>query len=398
MIFELKAAEAVAAFSLSDFHRTFLRDVDVFLDFLVKNPVPLSKNKNQPPVKWTQSLNTLLTTPEELTLKRPMTNHYAQIMGLLLLARSSGLAVSQAGNKGQLELHISKTLYQQWQSMNETERYFSLLESWINRGYSMSIGERISSMDNRFLTGFMMMFGHKDLWQGKAVDDPDFWLPRGKAFNLVILKMTGLAEFILEDNNRKVRLLKLTPWGQLFLGACKQGFIDSLKSGEYEDDYEQISLLPEIKAIRKDVQRTFKQQVPVIAASYVLSVALGSKCTRTLKVSASHLLDDLAGAILAAFDFDNDHLYHFQYFTEYGADRRIGHPAVYDCDGSTEETLLRHIHPAPGMKMTFVFDYGDYWEFEITVMYGTKEPATKIEVIDRKGEAPEQYPDYEELD
>ena len=155
--------------------------------------------------------------------------------------------------------------------MNEIERYFSLLESWINRGYSMSVGERISSMDNRFLTGFMMLYGHANLWQGKAVDDPGFWLRRGKAFNLVILKMTGLAEFELDDNNRQIRFLKLTPWGQLFLQACRQEFIGSLKNGEYEDDFEQINLLPAIQTVRSDIKRTFNlcgSYSPPLAASY----------------------------------------------------------------------------------------------------------------------------------
>ena len=232
MKFESEAAKVIAAFSLSDGHLAFLRDVDVFLDYLVKNPVALSKSKSQPPVRWTQALNCLLASPEELTLNRPMTSHYGQVMGLFLLARSSGIGKVRIGNKGSYELHICETPYQQWQSMNEIERYFSLLESWINRGYSMSVGERISSMDNRFLTGFMMLYGHANLWQGKAVDDPGFWLRRGKAFNLVILKMTGLAEFELDDNNRQIRFLKLTPWGQLFLQACRQEFIGSLKNGE----------------------------------------------------------------------------------------------------------------------------------------------------------------------
>ncbi len=397
MIFETKTTEAIAAFTLSDLQQIFIRDVDVFLDYLVKNPVPLSKNKNLPPIKWAQSLNSLLSKPEMLTLQRPMLPHYAQIMGLLLLVRSSSLASLQPDSRGNAELHINETLYQQWQGMNDIERYFSLLEAWINRGYAMSVGERISSMDDRFLPGFMMIFGDNDLWQGKAVNDPGFWLRRGKAFNMSILKMTGLAEFHLEDNNRKIHSLKLTPWGQLFLSTCRQGFMDSLKSGEYEDDDEQINLLPAIKAVRPDFQRTFEQPEPVIAASYVLSVALGNECTRTLKISANHLLDDLAEAILDAFDFDNDHLYHFQYLNEFGADRKIAHPAVDDCDGSTYKTRLSHLHPVSGMKITFVFDYGDYWEFNIVVMYGSEETTSEIMVTERKGEAPEQYPDYEDI-
>ena len=395
MKFESKAAEVVAAFSLSDLHRMFLRDVDVFLDYLVKNPVPLSKGKNQPPVKWAQSLNNLLSTPEVLTLKRPMTPHYAQVTGLLLLVRSSGLGGIQAGRKGNAELHINEFLYQQWQGMNDIERYFSLLESWVNRGYCSSIGERISGPDDRFVPGVMMIFGDNGFWQGKEINDSDVWLRWGKAFNLALLKMTGLAELSIEDNNRQLRFLRLTPWGQVFLKACKYGFIDSLKSGEYEDNFEQIKLMPAIQAVRQDIQRTFEQPEPVVAASYVLSVALGSECSRTLKVSADHRLDDLADAILEAFDFDNDHLYHFQYLTEFGAVRTIGHPAVHHCDSFTDETQLRHLHPTSGMKITFVFDYGDYWEFDVVVMVASEEITPEIMVTERKGEAPEQYP-YDE--
>ena len=398
MLFEPKTAEAIAAFTLSDHHQVFLRDVDVFLDYLVKNPVPVSKSKTLPPVKWAEPLNSLLSSTEVLTLKRPMTTNYARIMGLLLLGRSSGLAALQPDSRGNTVLHINEALYQQWQGMNGTERYFSLLEAWINRGYATSVGERISSIDNRFLPGFMMMYGDTDLWPGQAARHPGFWLRRGKSFNLSILKMAGMAEFQLEDSNREIHFLKVTPWGQLFLNACRQGFINSLKGGQYEDDYQQINLLPAIKAIRPDVQKTLEQPEPVIAASYVLSVALGSQCTRTLKVSADHLLEDLAEAILDAFDFDCDHLYHFQYLSPLGADRMIGHPAVDFCDAFVTETRLRQLEPVPGMKITFVFDYGDNWEFDIVVMHGSKESTSDIQVIERKGEAPEQYPEYEDFD
>ena len=396
VLFEPETAEAIAAFTLSDHHQVFLRDVDVFLDYLVKNPVSVSKNKNLPPVKWVEPLNSLLSSPDVLTLKRPTTIHYARLMGLLLLGRSLGLAALRPDSRGNSVLHISEVLYQQWQGMNGTERYFSLVEAWINRGYAICVGERIGPMDGRFLTGFMMMYGEHDLWQGKVARDSGFWLRRGKSFNLTILKMVGMAEFQLEDNNREIHFLKLTPWGQLFLNACRQGFIDSLEEDEYEDDYEQINLLPAIKAIRSDVQKNLEQPEPVIAASYVLSVALGSQCTRTLKVFADCLLEELAEAILDAFDFDCDHLYHFQYLNQFGADRMIGHPVADFCDACVTETRLRQLEPVPGMKISFLFDYGDNWQFDIVVMHGSEESTSDIQVIERKGEAPEQYPEYED--
>ena len=47
----------------------------------------------------------------------------------------------------------------------------------------------------------------------KAEDEPGFWLKRGKLFNLAILAMSGLADCRLEDNNRQVGFLRLTPLG-----------------------------------------------------------------------------------------------------------------------------------------------------------------------------------------
>ncbi|WP_419832075.1 IS1096 element passenger TnpR family protein [Endozoicomonas atrinae] len=391
MLFEAKTAEAIASFTLSDHQQVFLRDVDVFLDYLVKNPVPVSKNKNQPPVKWAEPLNRLLSSPDVLTLKRPLTASYARIMGLLLLGRSSGLASLRPDSRGNTILHVHDSIYQQWQVMTDIERYFTLLEAWINRGYATNVGERISAIDNRFLSGFMMMFGGNDLWLGRAARDPGMWWRRAGPFNLTILKMAGLAEFQLGGSHREIHDLKLTPWGWVFLNACRKGFIDSMESGEYEDSDEQINLLSAITAIRSDVNSTLELPKPVPSTSYVLSVALGNKCKRTLQVSAEQLLEDLAEAILDAFGFGNDHLYHFQYLTPFGADRTVDHPAVNSRESCVTKTRLHQLHPFPGMKITFVFDYGVNWEFEIVVMHGSEDSTSDIQVIERKGKAPEPY-------
>ena len=114
-------------------------------------------------------------------------------------------------------------------------------------------------------------------------------------------------------------------------------------------------------------------------------------------MSADCLLEDLAEAILDAFDFDCDHLYHFQYLNPFGADRIIDHPAVVSGDACVTETRLRQLEPVPGMKISFFFDYGDNWKFDIVVMHGSEESTSDIKVIERKGEAPEQYPEYEDF-
>ncbi len=391
MIFDTDAAQAVAAFTLSGNQQDFLRDFDAFLGCLDKHPASLSKTKNQPATKWVKAANSQLSKPDTLTLQRPMFAHYAQIMGLFLLARSSGLASIQQNSKGSKTLCLVASVYQQWQEMNDIERYFSLLEAWINRGHAQGVGENLRALDDRFLPGYLMIFGDRDIWQGKAASEPAYWLRKGKTFNLAILNMTGLGECQFGDNNQTVHSLKLTPWGQLFLGACRQAFIDSLREDEYEDDFEQIDLLATIKSIRPDVKHLIIQPKPEIAESYDLMVALGNTCSRTLKVSANHLLDGVATAILNAFDFDNDHLYHFQHTNGFGAQKVFAHPEAYDANGWTDETRLCQLHPVPGMEITFLFDYGDRWEFDIIVGQGSEEVVKEITVIDRQGEAPEQY-------
>jgi hypothetical protein len=52
---------------------------------------------------------------------------------------------------------------------------------------------------------------------------------------------------------------------------------------------------------------------------------------------------------------------------------------------------------AVGGSMTYLFDFGDHWEFEVT-QEGVDPPAAaprRPELLDGRGEAPEQYPNWE---
>ena len=42
--------------------------------------------------------------------------------------------------------------------------------------------------------------------------------------------------------------------------------------------------------------------------------------------------------------------------------------------------------------MLFVFDYGDYWEFEIVCTAITDKELTRTGIIKTEGKAPKQYP------
>jgi hypothetical protein len=51
-------------------------------------------------------------------------------------------------------------------------------------------------------------------------------------------------------------------------------------------------------------------------------------------------------------------------------------------------------------KFYYTFDFGDNWDFVITVkdFEATEKPMTKPKLIDEQGESPEQYPSWDEDD
>ncbi len=124
------------------------------------------------------------------------------------------------------------------------------------------------------------------------------------------------------------------------------------------------------------------------------------KTSRTIVMPATATLDALHGMIQQAFSFANDHLYGFylnprnpyngpQYF-----DPRTtpgwaeGYPAA--------ETTLTSLNLYEGQRFLYVFDFGDNWEFWITVSrHLPDDTEKKARVVEKIGKAPKQYGDDE---
>jgi hypothetical protein len=65
---------------------------------------------------------------------------------------------------------------------------------------------------------------------------------------------------------------------------------------------------------------------------------------------------------------------------------------------STEAVKVGDLPLKPGNTMTFLFDFGDNWEFFITLeeIQPGKPKRNSNKILERKGQAPEQYPDWDE--
>ena len=129
---------------------------------------------------------------------------------------------------------------------------------------------------------------------------------------------------------------------------------------------------------------------------------------REIEIAANQTLGDLGETIPLAFDFDDPHLWAF-FLSGKAWDPQTEYALHPDPEGFPDEgTRSAHATripdvPLPGVtgkkEFLFLFDYGDEWHFGVKFL-GTRdavEPRTRYpRVVAGQGEAPPQYPAYEE--
>lgn len=136
--------------------------------------------------------------------------------------------------------------------------------------------------------------------------------------------------------------------------------------------------------------------------THVMRASLDAKHFRDFEIPSAQMLYDLAEAIVKSFGFDFDHAFGFySNLTDYVYDSPIKYELFADMGetdgsaGSVKKTRIADAFPALGTKMTFLFDYGDDWQFKVEMIgEGRKQPKTKYpHLLKSVGKAPEQYPD-----
>jgi hypothetical protein len=113
------------------------------------------------------------------------------------------------------------------------------------------------------------------------------------------------------------------------------------------------------------------------AGTHVFRVSLDPKLYRDVEIRSSKKLYDLAAAIVAAFGFYFDHPFGFYSLLEghifsspvkyelFADLEDIGEPSDA---GSVERTPISEAFPEIGHKMTFLFDYGHSWQFQVELI------------------------------
>jgi len=137
-----------------------------------------------------------------------------------------------------------------------------------------------------------------------------------------------------------------------------------------------------------------------------------SPCWRDVEITADKPLSKLAEGIIDSFGFDFDHAYGFFSSLDYHCySSPVKYELFADMDDDMSSDLPGISKPLSvkktksgdafielGQKMQFLFDYGDEWRFLVELKeFGKKTSKTRYpRVIDTKGEAPLQYPDFDD--
>jgi hypothetical protein len=381
---------------------TILHDLNAFLTFIEGREMPVTP-MHQLRRSMLPEINARLARPIQMGLKKPLQKSYPHIHGLYLLVRASGLTCVEGTAKKPL-LVIDDAVYQSWRGLNATERYCTLLETWLLRGNSEIIGERergwFRTPDTfRKLPWFFQPIPDEGLTVAgdKEVEDSVRYYPGWH--NLGLLELFGMIAIqpVPPEPGQgwRIECVERTPLGDALLAVLHAGFfgdIHNILALESENKVPFGVLQPTLQPYFPEWQHNLS--VPEWTSreeTHVFKVTLWRGLWWRIAVPADDTLDQLASAILDAVEFDHDHLYMFTYQNRFGVTERINHPHL-DEGPWTSEVLVGETPLRVGQAMTFVFDFGDWWEFE--VILERVDPGMSLKkpvVLEAHGEPPDQY-------
>ncbi len=122
---------------------------------------------------------------------------------------------------------------------------------------------------------------------------------------------------------------------------------------------------------------------------------------REIELLERQTLHDLHSAIQDAFELDDEHLYAF-YLNNRPFDKLFNYegPGTKRETRRTEDTSLAALELKQNKRFLYLFDFGDELRHEVRVLRrgARQSEASYPRIVASHGKAPEQYPDWNELD
>ncbi|MBN1139302.1 MAG: hypothetical protein JXM73_22185, partial [Anaerolineae bacterium] len=342
-----------------------LSDFDVLLSSLRGREVPVSQTYQLITGNVLAEINARLMNPIEVRLERPVLKSYPNLHGLYLLLRATGLG-RIVGKSYKPVLTIDEALRDSWSSLNLTERYFTLLETWLLRGRPEIIGRR--GARRRFSNDYLqyctqvLHFAQGDGLPIAGNSKANWYVSEYPGLHgLALMEMFGFLWIehgqSRADEGWQIERVYSMPLGEAILALLHEEtdgdleqFLDLYGLSSTSNGLLQPLFQPYVPAWRNNLPRvsmwTFQPGV------YVFRVSLGRHLWRRIAASANVHLTTLGYAILSAFEVDSDPTFEFEYRDRYGVEMRLP-----DSDLPPEAILARNQYvgdiPFEEGRMTF---------------------------------------------
>jgi hypothetical protein len=391
-----------------------LRDVDTMLDLVGDDGLRVSESRGAIYTKRLSEINAQLTRSLEVDYKRLTQKAFPTIAGLNLLLRAAALVrINQAGTHPRMERNDE--VVASWRELNPTEQYMSLLEAWLNRADERQIFEKSGARPTTSLLE-ILRFIQKIPPTGWDLDDGDrqstLRYGPGSA-GLALMWLFGLVDLEERGNEAggpwKVDRIELPAFGKTLLRRLGRAISEKGNATRNDADnaWEWRPDIGPLELTRSDLHHVLQPYFPewerhlarpqaaFRADPHVFTVQLYDQCRWRVAVPGTAPLDALSSCLLRAARFDRDHLYRFTYEDPYGHEQKVNDPRGYQEPPFADEMQVGALPLRPGAEMTYLYDFGDRWEFDLTLDTFAPETGdiTEPTVLEAEGDPPQQYPD-----
>jgi hypothetical protein len=289
--------------------------------------------------------------------------------------------------KKDILMKVDEELLKNWNKLNHSEQYFTLLELWLIHSNPKELLDAFHAIPllqlHRFFDDNNATSFEETIENIRYMSEL-YSLALYDMFGFVDIKSTVAIkknQWNISDIVVKPLIKRILPMLAIDTRTMQIFLLVNADLGYFQ---------PKIRQRYKEYVNTL--QYPKIMPTkgvYRLKISLG-RAYRTIEIDAKKSFEYLADAILEQFYFDDDHLYEFTFFDIFGKMTRV--------DNTDSDTYYLKNLPLKELEsFQFIFDFGANWEFNIFIEDIDKSREIEsVKLIKSHGEAPEQYPEYDE--
>lgn len=396
---------------LENYIYPLIQDFETFIKYVEKEKPSLSPRMGVLGKNNSFNLNSQLNYRKSATAPNYLQEYYLIIDLMFSLATESKLLVVN-NEKGKAYLSLGKGL-ESFLELNNFEKYVFLFETyWSKYDFNKQFDGWIGVMQLYSMLELIANGKSNERILKKVDTYMNFVGPASFSHHLYYFGLCRLEQIEGAKGKYEDSIKAVIPT-DLGIIICKQllneamSFWDSGKAKmilEYEGikvknnkNKKLFSVIAEIfpdNVVQHTIEDEFETKIDR-STVYTFKVSLSKGVLRKIRMSYENTFEDLHLAIQEAFNFDNNHIYAFYI----GGNRRTA-KTIYTgnpYNGIENDVAIGEAAIYKGQKIKYIFDFGDNWEFDIIVTSIDKNVLIpdSPEIIESKGEAPEQYPEWQ---